>query len=499
MPSADMDSFKLVLPSNVSHEHFPNNTSSHYQTYLHNPIQLEGKWEVAAESIYYSANIENEHERATFNFEMKHEVKKYINDDYTWSFTVSPEKTWIGFEGVKVPISIFPFDIYRKLNACNIYTSKDKTPLFEFTPTSQGALTYRCLSPNFSFEVHPSVAAALGFGKYNCTFTGTGPHTGRPIRNTPIPYDEHIQYVYFFHNQLVQREQRLTLKYPGEDCDANTLLKFWYERIKSVISTDIEFSKGGQVIIHHHYPNKALVFSPELAKSISHLAPILHRQTRWGWDSYRPSKTVKKEFWYVDVYGTNLQTTVTTTTQFATFEYYPRLFLTVERMITFVNEGVLSLLKAKLNDQYDVEKHTFTLTASRERVTLNLGTWLYLSCSPNVSQMMGFTVRDFNGGNSYVSTSSPYTVSQRVQRVLLMTNVIESVSYGSQRLRVLQDFVHRIKGPNIVEKRFHPLSFLPVVRNYIDTITIQLVNEDQEQITAKDVKTVVILHFQRIK
>ena len=52
-----MESFKLYLPSNVSTEHFPNNSSSNYQTYLHDPLQLEGEWHVAAESIYYAADI----------------------------------------------------------------------------------------------------------------------------------------------------------------------------------------------------------------------------------------------------------------------------------------------------------------------------------------------------------------------------------------------------------------------------------------------------------
>jgi len=81
-----MESFKLVLPSNASYEHFPNNTSSHYKTYLHNPIQLEGQWEVAAESIYYSANIENEQEKGSFHFRVISKNYVPINNVYSWQF-----------------------------------------------------------------------------------------------------------------------------------------------------------------------------------------------------------------------------------------------------------------------------------------------------------------------------------------------------------------------------------------------------------------------------
>ena len=89
--------------------------------------------------------------------------------------------------------------------------------------------------------------------------------------------------------------------------------------------------------------------------------------------------------------------------------------------------------------------------------------------------------------------------SERRQRVMIITDLIQPISYGNQKLCMLQDFVHEPEGTDIIEKRFHPLSYVPIACNYIDKITIQLVKDQQAPVTAKDVKTVVVLHFKRIK
>ena len=494
-----MDAFKLVLPSNVSYDHFPNNTSSHYCTYLHNAIQLEGKWEVAAESIYYSANIENENEKASISFLIVDEEHTLINNMYSWQFKLSPDQTWLGFLGVALPTFTSTSDLIDKLNSCDIFFNKPQEPLFQFTRDKESKITYRCKSPNFSLEIHPHISEALGFSKYKVTFTGTGPFTGKSIANKTFKPDTHNHHIHFFHNQLVHRKQRITVKFPGEKCDPKTLEALWSKRLLPHLNTSLKFSDTNKVVFNHFQSDIALVFSPEMARATNHLEPLIRHQTRWAYSVYRPTKKMEREHWYVDIYNTEMQTTVKKRLDRELFIYRPRLFPTVVDMITFLNESIISMLKAKLKDRYNVDKHTFTLTASAQRITINLGSWLRMTCSSNAAEMLGFDERIFEGGQSYVASSKPLTAQERVQRVLLMTDIIESISYGNRRLRVLQDFVHKIKGRNIIEKRFQPLSFLPVLRNYIDRISIQLVNEEQEQITANDVKTVVVLHFQRLK
>ena len=497
-----METFKLVLPSNASYDHFPNNSSSHYCTYLHDPIQLEGKWEVAAESIYYSANIENENEKGYIDCIIRTEKTILINEIYSWPFKLSEKKKWLGYKGVELSIAdatIRTFDFIDRLNANMLVTSQEKKPIFEFVRDEENKVTYRCLSPNFSLEIHPYISQALGFSKYKVTFTGIGPFTGERISNKILELDVHKRHIHFFHSELVMRRKRISLKFPGEKCDTAQLLVLWNKRVRPHINTILEFSHNNKVVLHHYTADHALVFSPEMAKSLHHLEPLIRHQTRWSYSVYHSTKKMESEHWYVDIYDEEMESTVISFIERVKFEFQPRLFSTVADMLTFLNEGVISMLKEKLQDEYNIEKHSFTLTTSAQRITLNLGSWLQMSCSPNIAQMLGLGYRHFSAGRSHIGTTTPITAYDRVQRVLLMTDIIESISYGNQRLRVLQDFVHTIKGTDIIEKRFQPLSFLPVLRNYIDTISIQLVNEDQQQITAKDVKTVVVLHFQRLK
>ena len=501
-----MESFKLVLPSNASHNHFPDNTSSRYKTYLHDPIQLEGRWEVAAESIYYSANIKNEHEKASITFSLFSEELSFINSMYPWQFKVAEDNTWLGFKGIEIPMSNETYKIIEDLNDANeIIITKSSVPLFHFKLDQHHRVIYTCRSPNFTLNIHPYIAEELGFGKHNYTFVGTGPYTGRAIANKHIGLDNHkdehhFKTIRFFHNQLTEHERRITLKYPGELLNLNWLLKMWNDRIKPHYNLVLEYSKNLNLTIHDYANDKAVVFSPELGKTIGHVKPLISNQTRWSDHGYLPSRKWKDEHWYIDVYNSQLQMASVMKNKTPSFSFYPYLFSSAKDMISFLNGSISSFLKTKLDKYYDTGRHSFSLTmsSSHQRVTLNLGSWIYLNWTPNISKLLGFDKRNFIHG-SHVSSIAPSTPKEMSQRVLLMTDITESIFYGNQRLCVLQDFVHRVKGPNIIEKRFQPLSFVPVIRNYIDTISIQLVNEEQQQITAKDVKTVVVLHFQRVK
>ena len=48
-----MSHFYLTLPSNSSQKYYPNNTLTHYITKLHNPVDLQGGWEVGLSEIFY--------------------------------------------------------------------------------------------------------------------------------------------------------------------------------------------------------------------------------------------------------------------------------------------------------------------------------------------------------------------------------------------------------------------------------------------------------------
>ena len=48
------NNFYIILPSNSSVDHFPQNTMSDYTTVLSNPLNLEGNYEVALTELNYS-------------------------------------------------------------------------------------------------------------------------------------------------------------------------------------------------------------------------------------------------------------------------------------------------------------------------------------------------------------------------------------------------------------------------------------------------------------
>ena len=54
------DGFHLTLPSDGSHETFPDNTLSHYKTRLPQPIDLtEGEWEMGLTEMIYPSSLDN--------------------------------------------------------------------------------------------------------------------------------------------------------------------------------------------------------------------------------------------------------------------------------------------------------------------------------------------------------------------------------------------------------------------------------------------------------
>ena len=492
-----MESFKLYLPSNASHAHFPNNTSSHYQTQLHDPIHLEGKWEVAAESVYYSANIDDEKEEAGIYFDIKAKEPRSVNDLYPFNFKVSPEQKWLGFYGVEIPMGDRVSTLIRDLNDANHILLTHPSQLFEFR-LQDGRVTYTGMSPSFSLELHADITRILGFPE-KVTFSGMGPFTGKPVTDAIIHYKAYMKHVFYFHHLLTHRKMRVSIKLPGEEFDTKLFVAMWNQRLLPHINCRLEFIKD-KSILHLIDREVGIVLCPALAKAIDQPEPLIRAHTRWSYKTYNPTPSMKEEHWFVDIHSNELVRTYIPRELLRELIFRPRLFTTSSELIRFLNDNVMHKLKKELNNMYDVNKHHFQLREdkSKERVTLEVGPWLSITWSPILSHMLGFGRHIFDKG-SHLALKRPASWSDRMQRVLLMTDFIQPVSYGNKELTILQDFIHVVKGHNIIEKRFQPLSYVPIIRNHIDTITVKLVNEDETAIAAKDVKTVLVLHLKRVE
>lgn len=77
--------------------------------------------------------------------------------------------------------------------------------------------------------------------------------------------------------------------------------------------------------------------------------------------------------------------------------------------------------------------------------------------------------------------------------------MIKPTAIGIHKLQILQDFLHHPTGEKIIEKRFDPIVYLPIMTNYMDTINIQLTNEFYKPIPIKDSKTIATLYFRKVK
>ena len=90
------DSFEYVLPSNTSSTRYPNNSASNFITVPHNPLQLQGTWEVGVKSIFYNSRIGDMNEKAGAKLDQKYStmnatdvipIKCKVTSDNTWDYS----------------------------------------------------------------------------------------------------------------------------------------------------------------------------------------------------------------------------------------------------------------------------------------------------------------------------------------------------------------------------------------------------------------------------
>ena len=208
-------------------------------------------------------------------------------------------------------------------------------------------------------------------------------------------------------------------------------------------------------------------------------------------------KTFQEDAWTVSVYSNKWEPYYMEQTLTLNYQFRPRLFTSISDLLAFLNKDVVKSLKRKLGQSYNTSTHSFSLKLVDDRVVFNKGKKLMsLVMSKNLTHLLGFQENTLD--QNVRSATPPTSLKQPTQRVLLMADFINPIPYGERRIPLLQEFVHDSQGFDIIEKRFEPLSYISVARQSIDTITIQLVNDDESPITAKDAKTVLVLHFRQI-
>jgi len=139
-----MSRFYVTLPSNSSMDYYPENTVAKYTTWLNNPIELDGEWEVGLTEISFPYEIENI---------LDGECYFYLsNTNYNNPLKISIPGTHVKtFE-----------DISEHLHNAQLpYTNTDAAVQFTFIRNQNRV---RMLSPpNTTVEFSPFLARLLGF------------------------------------------------------------------------------------------------------------------------------------------------------------------------------------------------------------------------------------------------------------------------------------------------------------------------------------------------
>ena len=496
-----MDSFKIYLPSNASSEHYPQNKASDFSINLNNPIRLEGTWEAGIESIYYDSDFANEDETSTIIIGLT--IIKYplINDNYPFKFKVSNNNKWSYAPTYPKEIPSKDSDINEVCKALNTVNEQilvnDKQKIFEFY-VSNNVVHLRPSTIGVSVQITPNMARKLGFD-YQTKFDGSITHTAfkvSPIKLTKADYAVHV-----FEENIVKRHERIIIKDYNDDFPSARKLKaIWKGKVESKYRIFLAY-KANKVIITNAEKNLAIVFSKSFASYIHHLEPIF---TSGEWWAYRPyvnqdPYVARKEVWYIDIHNDDLQETVHITYPRTSYTFNPHTFNTMDSLLTALNTKLNSKIRKDFKDYYKPHLH-FTKFSLKDRyIALENGPSTQIYLDKTLQRLLGFENESYPEG-LHVGCRLPATVTQQIQRLLVHADFIQPISYGTEKHYIFQDFIHdSYKDYGIIEKRFEPISYIPVARNYIDTIRIQITDDNHYLVHFKDSKTIIIVHFRKVK
>jgi len=499
-----MDSFKIYLPSNASTDHFPNNSASEYRTKLKKPIELTGKWEVGLESLFYSSEVKNKNEKARIELEVKAEQSEFVNDNTFYQFVVTNDNKWKGmrpciprhFETNKSKLQ----RICDTLNAMNNLIVRQKTlsvfgAVYSFSVNHSGRISYKQYINDFVLRLTPTLAATLGLDdQTNLTSWNEAQHN-RVVDEKPLKAKDYT--LFYFASSLVKRQRRLIIKERGQNVKdvkqhiMNEINKAGYYGIT------ISFPPG-QCIISIPDNDVAVSFSLHLVHIIGHPRPLIGKGT-FANRIRVATHTHTNDLWYMDFYTTDLmeyRRPIQLKTAFDVFPYKNNQSL--DDVLTNINYQANSRLKDLLKEKLDTERHHFQMEIKKNHTILNLGKWLRVQVSNNLRVLFGLRGNYFTPGINY-GVRLVTSLNYNEERLYILADFISETLIGERHVNILREFTHVSSGEFQFERRFYPLIYLPVTKNFIDQIHIQLTNATFKPLKLRDSKTILLLHFRRLQ
>lgn len=512
-----MDSFKVYLPSNACPNLFPDNTPTDYRIRFDKPIDLDGKWEVGAESVFYSSRINDEKERTQIRLNVETRENRLMNSLYPYEFNIPDSGIYAGLWNGYRGISPKNFEkegskiqsVLDTLNNMNYDMLTEKTiretgKLFRFYLNDNGVVLYESKDRSFVLQITNHMAHILGFS-YATVFYGT--HlTAISVPQQPKRTLEKGDYLLRYMHLICQEtSQRLYLKPFGVAFDGKkeTVLALWKQAVTSVVKISAEFSSSNKLILHNHVSTIGMRFSPHFAERFYQLAPFFGRGSRWAGNAANlNTEKTEEEHWYITLYTEHLATIRKSVFSDFSLDFYPWRYNSMKQILHLINSQIETFLRKELTVHfYDAEKHRFLLTLddTTEHCKLTLGPWLS-SCnlSKNLSYLLGFKHEEIREQESF-GTRKVDSLSNHSRQLHVLSNVMQPTSYGKHQRQILCDFLHTQNVRPITGKRFNPISYHPVARNGIDMIRIQLTDDLYNNISIQDAATIVTLYFRKVK
>jgi len=509
-----MDSFKVYLPSNASTQLYPSNSPSDYRTRLDQPINVDGDWEVGIESVFYSPNFQNEGEKARIDF-VNVVTSITVNSIYPYELITGSISRGIG---AVMPKHAFEsngenlWSVLKTINSINdliLNPSKKKTfgEVFDFhlvTTDKVRHIVYTSYDRGFTLEITPKLASYMGFGK-RTTFSGPVSVKGEALNlNKMHSKEKHLSRedykIQFLNTKLLQKKIRITIKRENEAFDGTekSFLAMWSERVKNKYNIVANF-QGDKLMIHTEDDNLVVCFSSDFSKTFGYDGALFGKNAHWSDTPHKMEKGLTSQVWYIDVFSDQYELTDKVSHYNLFTNLYPWKYRDHQELYTYINQTVQTYLKSVLLNKYDSSSHSFALSLQNDnQCQLTLGKWLDVSFSKNLSYLLGFP-ENIIIAKELNSVREVTALTYSKQQLFLLSDVIKPTAIGNHRLQILQDFLHNPTGVKIIEKRFDPMVYLPVMTNYMDTINIQLTDESFKPIPIKDSKTIVTLYFRKVK
>ena len=503
-----MESFNYILPSNISSDRYRDNSSTNYTTVPHNPLDLQGTWEVGVKSVFYGSHIGDMKEKGSVRLTYKRDAETMTKDIYPITYKVTHDNRWdyswrkVSSLPTQPPLPklttklvAYQNGIVKLLNDWNHSIVEKGSPLAFTYQSEYPILQFHTPFDGFSLRLKPAMARTLGY-QWRIYLNRMNRGYVKSVLLLKKELEPDDCEVLVFDRNVIVREVRIILKVKGESIlSQDEFVKRWRERVSPHVKCDVEFTKQ-KLIIHHHDGKSALVFNKCLLDTIRFEESIFGGGTIWANHAYytkRGGMKPEEDAWIVDVYKDRLKASTVSKTFNFDYELYPRQY-TIPKLLTLLSRELTSLLQSKTGSS-----ETVRFSLSDHFTKLELPNHVTLELTPNLVSMLGFKEYKFHG-SSHLSSILPTTLDKREQEIFIYLDIVDLMNYGSEKRQMIQHFIHnKDDSYGIVEKFFDPIIYQPVTKRMIESLTIQLIGGHQQLLTIKDNKSIVTLHFRRVQ